>query len=79
MVQIDDPALTYFCDSSITPEHHDERLRISELTDPATWLPAAVRSINSMVEGMPRRAAVEVQVGQPLSILAIDPSLLVRH
>ena len=62
IIQIDDPAPTYFCDAAISPEHHDERLRIPELKDPDTWVPAAVNSINALVSALPHLAGIEVQL-----------------
>lgn len=62
VIQLDDPALTYFCDASLSIEHHDERLCIPELRDPAKWLPLAIGSLNQIVADLPRRDEIEVQV-----------------
>src|SRR6266699_81375 len=45
-------ALTYFCDRTLMAGEstHDERLRRE--WDPATQIPAAVRAINSVVDGL---------------------------
>jgi 5-methyltetrahydropteroyltriglutamate--homocysteine methyltransferase len=52
VVQVDDPALTYFCDRRLIAggETHDERLRRS--WDADRQLPEAVASINRVVEGL---------------------------
>jgi 5-methyltetrahydropteroyltriglutamate--homocysteine methyltransferase len=51
MVQIDDPALTYFCDAALLRgETHDERLR--RAWNPAADLPVAVAAINRVAEGL---------------------------
>jgi 5-methyltetrahydropteroyltriglutamate--homocysteine methyltransferase len=52
IVQIDDPALTYFCDRRLTSGEsiHDERLRRN--WDAETQIPEAVGAINRVVEGL---------------------------
>jgi 5-methyltetrahydropteroyltriglutamate--homocysteine methyltransferase len=52
IVQIDDPALTYFCDRTLMAGEgtHDERLRRE--WDPASQIPAAIRAINTVVDGV---------------------------
>jgi 5-methyltetrahydropteroyltriglutamate--homocysteine methyltransferase len=52
IVQIDDPALTYFCDRKLMAGEgtHDERLR--RHWDPDRQIPAAIHAINSVVEGL---------------------------
>ena len=52
IVQIDDPALTYFCDPRLTSgaEIHDERLRRSWDID--KQFPAALAAINRVAEGL---------------------------
>jgi 5-methyltetrahydropteroyltriglutamate--homocysteine methyltransferase len=52
VVQIDDPALTYFCDPRLTSgaEIHDERLR--RQWDADRQLPEALAAINRVVEGL---------------------------
>src|SRR5574340_467327 len=53
IVQIDDPALTYFCDRQLMSGEgsHDERLR--RQWDPDTQIPEAVAAINRVIEGVP--------------------------
>jgi 5-methyltetrahydropteroyltriglutamate--homocysteine methyltransferase len=52
IVQIDDPALTYFCDAQLAAgQTHDERLR--RKWDIADELPRAVDVIRQVVEGLP--------------------------
>jgi 5-methyltetrahydropteroyltriglutamate--homocysteine methyltransferase len=52
VVQIDDPALTYFCDRRLTAgqEIHDERLRREWKAD--RQFPAALAAINRVTEGL---------------------------
>jgi len=52
IVQIDDPALTYFCDRDLMAGQsiHDERLRRD--WDAGTQLPEAVGAINRVMEGL---------------------------
>jgi 5-methyltetrahydropteroyltriglutamate--homocysteine methyltransferase len=52
IVQIDDPALTYFCDRTLTSggEIHDERLRRSWDVD--AEFPKAIEAINRIAEGL---------------------------
>lgn len=52
IVQIDDPALAYFCDRRLMAGtgSHDERLR--RAWDPATELPMAVTAINRIVQDL---------------------------
>ncbi len=52
ILQIDDPALTYFCDRSLMSGQstHDERLR--RQWDPERQIPAAIRAINAVTEGL---------------------------
>ncbi len=52
MVQLDDPALTYFCDPRLTSggDIHDERLR--RIWDIDKQFPEALRAINRVVEGL---------------------------
>ena len=51
IIQLDDPALTYFCDAQVMKgETHDERLR--QNWDIDTQLPMAVGSINTITEGL---------------------------
>ena len=58
VIQIDDPALTYFCDRSLIGlgETHDDRLR--RTWDPEEQIPDAVSNINAIVEGL--RAEVQL-------------------
>ena len=53
IVQLDDPALTYFCDRRLMGqgETHDERLRRS--WDPAKQVQEAVNCINTIFAGLP--------------------------
>jgi 5-methyltetrahydropteroyltriglutamate--homocysteine methyltransferase len=53
IVQLDDPALTYFCDPNLTSggETHDERLR--RAWDIDRQFPEALAAINRVVEGLP--------------------------
>lgn len=53
IVQIDDPALTYFCDRNLTSGGvtHDERLRREWNIE--AELPVAIAAINRVVEGLP--------------------------
>jgi 5-methyltetrahydropteroyltriglutamate--homocysteine methyltransferase len=52
VVQLDDPALTYFCDRRLTAgeETHDERLR--RAWDADRQFPEAVEAINAVAEGL---------------------------
>jgi 5-methyltetrahydropteroyltriglutamate--homocysteine methyltransferase len=51
VVQIDDPALTYFCDRRLMAgETHDDRLRRD--WDPDSELPPAVNAVNAIAEGL---------------------------
>ncbi|HJZ57129.1 MAG TPA: hypothetical protein VKE74_19320, partial [Gemmataceae bacterium] len=52
IVQVDDPALTYFCDRALLAGEgsHDERLR--RAWDPDRQVPQAVAAINRVVEGL---------------------------
>ena len=52
IVQIDDPALTYFCDRKLMAEQgsHDERLR--RTWTPDIQIPQAVSAVNRIVEGL---------------------------
>jgi 5-methyltetrahydropteroyltriglutamate--homocysteine methyltransferase len=52
IVQIDDPALTYFCDRRLTSGEniHDERLRREWNAE--TQIPEAVAAINAIVDGL---------------------------
>jgi 5-methyltetrahydropteroyltriglutamate--homocysteine methyltransferase len=52
VIQIDDPALTYFCDRRLmaTGRTHDERLH--RKWDPDTQIPEAVDAINRIVDGL---------------------------
>jgi 5-methyltetrahydropteroyltriglutamate--homocysteine methyltransferase len=54
IVQLDDPALTYFCDRRLTEgaasDIHDERLR--RTWDPNRQLPEAICAINRVAEGL---------------------------
>ncbi|MCE9615284.1 MAG: cobalamin-independent methionine synthase II family protein [Lentisphaerae bacterium] len=51
IIQLDDPALTYFCDMQLMKgETHDERLRLDWDID--TQLPAAVEAINHVVANL---------------------------
>ena len=52
IVQLDDPALTYFCDRRLTSgeEIHDERLR--RTWDIDTQFPAALAAINRVADGL---------------------------
>lgn len=54
IVQLDDPALTYFCDRRLTEgaanEIHDERLR--RTWDATRQLPSAIAAINRVAEGL---------------------------
>jgi 5-methyltetrahydropteroyltriglutamate--homocysteine methyltransferase len=56
IVQIDDPALTYFCDRKLMAGEgsHDGRLRRN--WDPQQQLPLAVAAINRIVDGLPAEA-----------------------
>ncbi|MEO2036439.1 MAG: hypothetical protein ABGZ35_30565, partial [Planctomycetaceae bacterium] len=58
IVQIDDPALTYFCDRELMAGQgsHDERLRRE--WEPDRQIPRAVEAINRITEGL----AAEVQL-----------------
>ena len=52
IVQLDDPALTYFCDPALlSGETHDDRLR--RTWDAGSDLPVAVAAINRVAEGLP--------------------------
>ncbi len=53
VIQIDDPALTYFCDRRLMSGDgtHDERLRRG--WDPDRQFPAAVAALNGIIEGLP--------------------------
>src|SRR5262249_27511075 len=53
IVQVDDPALTYFCDRALMAGEgtHDERLRRNWNAD--TQIPEAIAAINQVVEGLP--------------------------
>jgi 5-methyltetrahydropteroyltriglutamate--homocysteine methyltransferase len=53
IVQVDDPALTYFCDRSLMAGQgtHDERLRRE--WRPEQQIPEAIAAINHVVEGLP--------------------------
>ncbi|MFB3825827.1 MAG: hypothetical protein ACE15B_03625 [Bryobacteraceae bacterium] len=53
IVQVDDPALTYFCDRQLMAGEgsHDERLR--RQWDPDVQVPEAVAAINRVIEGVP--------------------------
>jgi 5-methyltetrahydropteroyltriglutamate--homocysteine methyltransferase len=52
IVQVDDPALTYFCDRSLMAGEgtHDERLRRE--WNPERQIPEAIDAINRVVEGL---------------------------
>ena len=52
IIQLDDPALTYFCDRRLMGEGetHDDRLR--QTWDPAKQVPEAVGLINTILEGV---------------------------
>jgi len=52
IVQLDDPALTYFCDRSLigSSESHDERLR--RQWDPERQIPPAIQAVNEIFEGL---------------------------
>ncbi len=52
VIQLDDPALTYYCDRALisTGETHDERLRRDWDTD--RQVPEAIAAINHVVEGL---------------------------
>lgn len=51
IIQLDDPALTYFCDERLMAgETHDERLRRD--WNPATELPLAIAAINRITDGL---------------------------
>lgn len=51
IVQLDDPALTYFCDAELMAGHtHDERLRRTWNIE--TELPRAIAAINQVTEGL---------------------------
>ena len=52
IIQLDDPALTYFCDRHLMDlgETHDDRLR--RTWDPETQIPDAIRHINAIAEGL---------------------------
>ena len=51
IVQLDDPALTYFCDEKLMKgETHDERLRRD--WNPAKELPMAISAINRITDGL---------------------------
>ena len=52
IVQVDDPALTYFCDRSLMAGEgtHDERLRRE--WNPERQIPEAIEAINRVVEGL---------------------------
>lgn len=52
IIQIDDPALTYFCDRRLMAGEtsHDERLR--RKWEPARQVPAAIAAINRVAEGL---------------------------
>jgi 5-methyltetrahydropteroyltriglutamate--homocysteine methyltransferase len=52
IIQIDDPALTYFCDRHLMDmgETHDDRLR--RTWDPEKQIPDAVSHINAIAEGL---------------------------
>lgn len=58
IIQLDDPALTYFCDRHLMDlgQTHDDRLR--RTWDPEKQIPDAVSNINSIVEGL--RAEVQL-------------------
>ncbi|HSW45973.1 MAG TPA: cobalamin-independent methionine synthase II family protein [Phycisphaerae bacterium] len=60
IVQIDDPALAYFCDRELMAgtSSHDERLRRE--WNPGKELPLAVRAINRIAEGL--RAEVHLHI-----------------
>jgi 5-methyltetrahydropteroyltriglutamate--homocysteine methyltransferase len=53
IVQVDDPALTYFCDRALMAgdSTHDERLRRE--WEPDRQIPEAIEAINRVVEGLP--------------------------
>jgi len=51
IVQLDDPALTYFCDPDLVAGNtHDERLR--RKWDSETELPRAITAINQVIDGL---------------------------
>ncbi len=51
IIQLDDPALTYFCDEKLMRgETHDERLK--QNWDPDRQIPGAVQAINAIVDGL---------------------------
>ena len=52
IIQLDDPALTYFCDRELVKEGetHDDRLRRS--WDPERQIPEALSFINSVTDGL---------------------------
>ena len=52
IVQVDDPALTYFCDRSLMAREgtHDKRLRRE--WNPERQIPEAINAINRVVEGV---------------------------
>lgn len=58
IIQLDDPALTYFCDRALMAGEglHDERLR--RAWDVDRELPEAVAAINRVVEGLPAEVHV---------------------
>jgi 5-methyltetrahydropteroyltriglutamate--homocysteine methyltransferase len=52
ILQLDDPAITYFCDQNVMQGNtHDERLR--QEWDIDKQIPMAVSAINAIVEGLP--------------------------
>jgi 5-methyltetrahydropteroyltriglutamate--homocysteine methyltransferase len=52
IVQLDDPALTYFCDRRLlaSGETHDDRLR--RQWDPERQIPAAIQAVNEIFDGL---------------------------
>lgn len=53
VIQLDDPALTYFCDRALMESHdsHDERLHLDWV--PEQQIPGAVAAINYVLDGLP--------------------------
>src|SRR6516162_741017 len=77
MVQLDDPALTYFCDRQLMAgaPSHDERLRRD--WDADRQFPQALAAINRVAEGL--RAEVHLHCCHSVSRRKSDVQLLPAH
>ena len=53
IIQLDDPALTYFCDRELMSSGHSHDERLQQDWNPDRQMPEAVDAINRIVDGLP--------------------------